>query len=78
MIKKIIRWAVDQFGPKKDHVIDAWPFPVVLGTPPSCAKACEDKPAKKRPTVKKATTRKPKANVVAKATVKRTTKKKAK
>lgn len=75
MFKKIIQWAVDQFGPKKDHVIDAWPFPTVLGTPPSCA---EKEAVKTKPTVKKATTRKPKAKVVAKATVKRTTKKKAK
>ena len=75
MIKRLIQWAVDQFGPKKDHVIDVWPFPTVLGTPPSTAEKAAVKP---RPAVKKATTRKPKANVTAKATVKRTSKKKAK
>ena len=80
MIKKIINWAIHQFGPKKDHVIDAWPFPVVLGTPPAPRKEPEHfpVPAKKRgrPALKKATTRKSKAD--SKPAVKKTSKKKAK
>jgi hypothetical protein len=62
MIEKFLRWALSKFDntPEvKEEKSDAWPFPVVLGTPPACAKPCEKKPAKKRgrPALEKATTR---------------------
>ena len=59
---RLIDWILGLFGKKEEEItpqeLNAWPFPVVLGTPPSCAKT----PAKKkrgRPALKKATTRKP-------------------
>ena len=69
---KLIDWILGLFGKKEEKIdpqkLDAWPFPVVLGTPPSCAKT----PAKKkrgRPVVKKATTRKPAVKKTVKKTV---------
>ena len=69
---KLIDWILGLFGKKEEEIdpqkLDAWPFPVVLGTPPSCTKT----PAKKkrgRPVVKKATTRKPATKKTVKKTV---------
>lgn len=53
---KLVDWILGLFGKQKDEInpkeLDAWPFPVVLGTPPAIKKA----PAKKkrgRPALKK-------------------------
>jgi hypothetical protein len=67
---KLIDWVLGLFGTKKDDALDAWPFPVVLGTPP----AFKEAPVKKkrgRPALKKATTRK----AAVKKPVKKSTKK---
>ena len=53
MIKRFLKWALSKFE-DKTPVIDAWPFPV------------EEAPVKKKPTVKKATTRTKKPAVAAK------------
>jgi hypothetical protein len=45
MIRKFLEWALSKFSPAKDETLNAWPFPVVLGTPPYIA---EKKVAKKR------------------------------
>jgi hypothetical protein len=77
MINKVIQWLVDHLGPKREVTIDAWPFPTVLGTPPSCAEKAAVKvaatPKKKRgrPALKKASTRAP----AVKKTVKKLAKK---
>ena len=45
---RLIDWILGLFGKKEEEItpqeLNAWPFPVVLGTPPSCAKT----PAKKK------------------------------
>mgnify|MGYP003342242833 CR=1 FL=1 len=54
MIKRFLKWALSKFE-DKTPIIDAWPFPV------------EEAPiVKKKPTVKKATTRTKKPAVAAK------------
>ena len=66
VIKEILLWALSKFGPTKEEKVEAWPFPV---------------PAeKKKPQVKKATTRTAKKPVTKKATTvaKKTTKAKTK
>jgi hypothetical protein len=68
---KLIKWALSLFGPSKKAQEEAWPFPVVLGTPPAFE---EEKPRK--PKVAKATTRK--AKPAAKPVAKKTTKAKKK
>lgn len=67
---KLIDWILGLFGKQKDEIdpkeLDAWPFPVVLGTPPAFGKT----PVKKkrgRPAVKKA----PAKKAVVKKTVKK-------
>ena len=74
MIKKFLEWALSKFNPVKDEInpkeLDAWLFPVVLGTPPAIKKA----PAKKkrgRPALKKPA-------VIAKTAAKKKATKKAK
>jgi len=69
---KLVDWILGLFGKQKDEInpkeLDAWPFPVVLGTPPAIKKT----PAKKkrgRPALKKATTRKPAVKKTVKKTV---------
>jgi hypothetical protein len=57
MIKRFLEWALSLFGPSKKEQIDAWPFPV--GHEPQLV-------VKKKPTVKKATTRTKKPAVAAK------------
>ena len=56
MIKRFLKWALSKFE-DKTPVIDAWPFPV--GHEPKLV-------VKKKPTVKKATTRTKKPAVAAK------------
>jgi hypothetical protein len=67
---KHIKKALSLFSKKKEEIdpatAEAWPFPVVIGTPPA-----EAKPEKKKPTVKKATTRTKKPAVVAKTVAKK-------
>jgi hypothetical protein len=69
----LITWMFDKLGymPKIDMQVgvvkDAWPFPKVSEDFDPRPKEKSDSCAKKKPTVKKATTRKPKANVVAKS-----------
>jgi hypothetical protein len=57
-----LKWALSKFD-DKPALAEAWPFPVVLGTPPACEKA-----EVKKPKVAKATTRAKKPAVVAKTT----------
>lgn len=61
MIKKVLEWALSKFKPSKEEVA-AWPFPVVLGTPPACPKKPVAKkrgrPATKKVAVKKTTKKK--------------------
>jgi hypothetical protein len=58
MIKRFLEWALSLFGPSKKEQIEAWPFPAV-------SEDFEPRP-KKKPTVKKATTRTKKPAVAAK------------
>ena len=57
MIKRFLEWALSKFE-DKTPIIDAWPFPAVT-------EDFEPRP-KKKPTVKKATTRTKKPAVAAK------------
>jgi hypothetical protein len=71
MIRQILIWALSLFSPKKEE-IESWPFPV--GHEPKLV-------AKRKPALKKATTRTVKAKVVAKkatTVAKKKTKAKAK
>ena len=63
MIKEILLWALSKFAPAEEEKVEAWPFPAPQ--------------EKRRPQVKKATTRKPevkkpaaKKTVAKKSTVK--------
>jgi len=71
VIKKLLNWALSLFSKPKEELKE-WPFPTV-------SKDFDPRP-KKKPTVKKATTRpvKKKPAVVAKTAAKKTTKKKVK
>ena len=57
MIKRFLEWALSLFGPSKKEQIEAWPFPAVT-------EDFEPRP-KKKPTVRKATTRAAKKPAVA-------------
>ena len=76
---KLIDWILGLFGKKEEEIdpqkLDAWPFPVVLGTPPSCTKlrVKKTRPLPSKATIAKAAAKK--SIAAKKPAVKKTTKK---